>query len=102
MIVCALAGVLLVQNALKAGALAAPVAVLTVGDPLVSICLGILWLGESIRTAPWAVAAEAAGLAVVVCGVVVLAGQSTAMAATGDRDAGRRAPAEGQSAEPRR
>jgi uncharacterized membrane protein len=84
MIVCAIAGVLLTQNALKAGTLAAPVAVLTVGDPLVGILLGILWLGESITTTPWAITAEVIGLAVVVLGVVVLAGQSPAAAAGGD------------------
>jgi hypothetical protein len=55
MVACAVTDVLLIQSALKAGALAAPVAVLTVGDPLLSV-----------------------GIAVIVGGVVVLAGLSTA------------------------
>lgn len=78
---CGITGVILVQQALKAGALAAPVAVITVGDPLLSIVLGIVWLGESITTSAPAMAAEVAGIAAVVGGVVVLAGQSTGAAA---------------------
>lgn len=82
-IVCGITGVLLVQQALKPGALAAPVAVLTVTDPLLGIVLGILWLGETISTSAWALAAEVVGIVAVVAGVVVLAGQSAGAAAGG-------------------
>jgi hypothetical protein len=75
-IVCGICGVVMIQNALKPGALAAPVSVLTVGDPLVGVVLGILWLGETIQTSWWALTAEFVGIAAVVAGVVVLAGQS--------------------------
>jgi drug/metabolite transporter (DMT)-like permease len=89
-IVCGLSGVVMIQNALKPGALAAPVSVLTVGDPLVGVVLGILWLGESIQTSWWALTAEFSGIAAVVAGVVVLAGQSKDASAGGedDEDAG--------------
>lgn len=88
-IVCGICGVVMIQNALKPGALAAPVSVLTVGDPLVGVVLGILWLGESIQTTWWALTAQFCGIAAVVAGVVVLAGQSkTASAGEGnDKDA---------------
>jgi hypothetical protein len=86
-IVCGLCGVVMIQQALKPGALAAPVAVITVGDPLVGVLLGILWLGESVRTQWWALTAEFCGIAAVVAGVVVLAGQSVAASAGGKDDA---------------
>lgn len=74
-------GVLLTQNALRPGALAAPVAVITVGDPLASIALGLLWLNESVNSGAWAIAAEVLTLAVMVLGVTVLARESSSVAA---------------------
>lgn len=88
-ILTGLSGVLLTQNALKAGALAAPVAVITLGDPLTGIAVGLLWLGERVNDGAWFVAAEAGTLVVMAAGVVVLARQSTLAAAP----AGERAPA---------
>lgn len=85
-IACGIAGVMMIQNALKPGALAAPVAVLTVGDPLVGVALGILWLGETVRTTWWALTAQGVGIAAVVAGVIVLAGQSSAAAAEGENE----------------
>lgn len=87
-LVCGVVGVILVQQALKAGDLPAPVAVITVGNPLLSIVLGIVWLGESISTAPLALAAQAVGIAAVVAGVVVLAGQSSEATAGASRKGG--------------
>jgi drug/metabolite transporter (DMT)-like permease len=84
-IVCGICGVVMIQNALKPGALAAPVSVLTVGDPLVGVVLGILWLGESIQTSWWALTAQFCGIAAVVAGVVVLAGQPPS-ASAGEKD----------------
>lgn len=87
-IVTGLTGVVLTQNALEAGALAAPVAVLTLGDPLVGLAIGLLWLGETITSTPWAIGGELAAVAVITAGVVVLARQSPAVAApTGDETA---------------
>ncbi|MCW3843720.1 DMT family transporter [Micromonospora yasonensis] len=67
-------GVLLSQNAYQAGPMGAPaLATITVSDPLVAIGVGLLWLGEEIRTAPWALVGEVLALAVLVAGVFLLA-----------------------------
>lgn len=76
-----LAGVALTQNALEPGALAAPVAVLTLGDPLVGLAVGLLWLGETVTSTPLAIAGEVVALAAVVAGVAVLSRQSPAVVA---------------------
>ncbi|MET7704685.1 DMT family transporter [Micromonospora sp. NPDC005413] len=67
-------GVLLSQNAYQAGPMGAPaLAAITVTDPLVAILVGLLWLGESIRTGPLPLLGEALALALVVCAVFLLA-----------------------------
>ncbi|HEX6515379.1 MAG TPA: DMT family transporter [Nocardioidaceae bacterium] len=82
-----LSGVWLTQNALKPGSLAAPVAVITLGDPLVAIAIGLLWLGESVNAAPWAIAVEVLAVLVMAAGVAVLAHQSeSASAPAGGED----------------
>jgi drug/metabolite transporter (DMT)-like permease len=65
---------LLNQSAFQAGILIAPVlSVITVADPLVSITIARLWLDERIASGPLAVAAEAAAVAVMTAGIIVLA-----------------------------
>ena len=67
-------GFLLNQNAFQAGILIAPVlAVITTVDPLVSIGIGHLWLGETIASTPLDLAGEAAALAAMIAGIVALA-----------------------------
>ncbi|MFU8871643.1 DMT family transporter [Micromonospora sp. SL4-19] len=67
-------GVLLSQNAYQAGPMGAPaLATITVTDPLVSIGVGLLWLGERIMTAPWFVVGEVLALVLVVVAVSLLA-----------------------------
>ncbi|MEV4757773.1 DMT family transporter [Micromonospora sp. NPDC049559] len=67
-------GVQLSQNAYQAGPLGAPaLATFTVTDPIVAIAVGLLWLDERIRTAPWFLLGEAAALAVLIVGVFLLA-----------------------------
>jgi drug/metabolite transporter (DMT)-like permease len=67
-------GFLVNQNAFQAGAALAPVlAVITVLDPLVSIGIGILWLGEHLRGDPGAVAGQILSLTVLTVGVGILA-----------------------------
>lgn len=96
-VVTGIGGVFLMQSALKVGALAAPVAVLMVTDPLVSIGVGLGWLGERISSSPVAVGLEVATLALMTAGLAVLARESELLAApaegAGDRDesSGRRA-----------
>jgi drug/metabolite transporter (DMT)-like permease len=68
------AGFLLNQNAFQKGAVGSlALAIITVGDPLVAIGLGVAWLGESISTGGWSIAGEVLALAVMVGGVFLLA-----------------------------
>jgi hypothetical protein len=70
----ALAGVgavILLENALQAGPLAAAQPALTIGDAVVSLTLGMTLFGERIRTGWWLVP-EAAGALLIIGGVLVL------------------------------
>ncbi|HET7385444.1 MAG TPA: DMT family transporter [Nocardioidaceae bacterium] len=68
------AGFLLNQNAYQVGTVgSAALAVITIGDPLVSIGIGITWLGEGISAGAWAIAGEVIALAVMAGGVWALA-----------------------------
>ncbi len=66
-------GMLLAQSAFQAGALDASLPTMSVGDPLVSIAIGALVLGEAISNSPPAVAAEVLSLIVMSVGVYLLA-----------------------------
>ncbi|MFF8726943.1 DMT family transporter [Streptomyces sp. NPDC015171] len=65
------AAVLLLENALQAGPLAAAQPALTIGDAVVSLVLGVTLFGERIRTGWWLVP-EACGALLIVAGVLVL------------------------------
>ncbi|WP_053709623.1 DMT family transporter [Streptomyces sp. NRRL B-3648] len=65
------ASVLLLENALQAGPLAAAQPALTIGDAVVSLSLGITLFDERIRTGWWLVP-EACGALLIVGGVLVL------------------------------
>ncbi|MFD8809260.1 DMT family transporter [Streptomyces sp. NPDC059597] len=65
------AAVLLLENALQAGPLAAAQPALTIGDAVVSLALGITLFGERIRTGWWLVP-EACGALLIIVGVLVL------------------------------
>ncbi|MFG2356270.1 DMT family transporter [Streptomyces sp. NPDC048521] len=65
------ASVLLLENALQAGPLAAAQPALTIGDAVVSLTLGIALFDERIRTGWWLVP-EACGAVLIVLGVLVL------------------------------
>ena len=67
-----LLGMLLAQSAFQAGPLDASLPVLTVVDPIVSIFIGALVLGEGIATGWGPTLLEAIGLAVLTVGVFVL------------------------------
>jgi drug/metabolite transporter (DMT)-like permease len=62
----------LLQNALQAGTLVASQPMLTVGDALISISLGVVLFGEQVRTGWW-LPLEIACLAVIVVGCVEIA-----------------------------
>ncbi len=71
------AGFLLNQNAFQAGVVGSiAVTVITVGDPIVSIIVGALWLGESLSGGPWRITIEVLALLVMVAGIVLLARRS--------------------------
>jgi drug/metabolite transporter (DMT)-like permease len=61
----------LLQNALQAGTLVASQPMLTMGDALISVCLGVLLFGETIRLGWWLVP-QILGLAVIAAGYVEL------------------------------
>jgi drug/metabolite transporter (DMT)-like permease len=67
-----IAAVLLLENALQAGSLAASQPALTIGDATVSLLLGVTVFGESIRTGWWLLP-ELVGLGLICLGVVRLA-----------------------------
>ncbi|MFF9150115.1 DMT family transporter [Streptomyces sp. NPDC014861] len=65
------AAVLLLENALQAGSLAASQPALTIGDALVSLLIGVFLFRETIRTG-WYLLPEAVGAGLIVVGVLVL------------------------------
>ncbi|WP_333779084.1 DMT family transporter [Streptomyces sp. IBSBF 3136] len=65
------AAVILLENSLQAGPLAASQPALTIGDAMVSLALGMTLFGERIRTGWWLVP-EACGAVLIVVGVFVL------------------------------
>ncbi|MFF7754684.1 DMT family transporter [Streptomyces sp. NPDC007971] len=65
------AAVLLLENALQAGPLAAAQPALTIGDAVISLALGMTLFDERVRTGWWLVP-EACGAALIVVGVLVL------------------------------
>lgn len=68
------AGFLLNQNAYQQGRLGSvSLAIITIGDPLVAIVIGMTWLGESISPTVWSVIVEIVALVVMAAGVVILA-----------------------------
>jgi hypothetical protein len=65
------AGYILNQNAFQQGRFLAPVqAIITAADPVISIGLGVLWLGVVLRNSPGAIAGEVVSLLVMTAGIV--------------------------------
>jgi hypothetical protein len=68
------AGFILNQNALQRGKFISPVqSIITAADPVVSIALGIGFLGVRLRSSPASIAGEVVSLLVMIAGIVVLA-----------------------------
>ncbi|MEU6810790.1 DMT family transporter [Streptomyces sp. NPDC046831] len=65
-------GLLLVQSAFEAAPLRVSLPALTAAEPLAGIGCGVGFLGDRLRTGAGALAWEAAGLAAVVAGIVLL------------------------------
>lgn len=70
---CGLLGVQLNQAAFQAGTVPAAVAVITVTDPVTSVAVGLVWLGESVDMNALVLAFESLGFAAMVVGIVLLA-----------------------------
>ncbi|MCX5554463.1 DMT family transporter [Streptomyces sp. NBC_00038] len=66
-----ISAILLLENALQAGSLAASQPALTIGDATVSLMLGITLFGETVRTGWWLLP-EAIGTAAILWGVLRL------------------------------
>lgn len=73
------ASLFLLQNALQAGTLVASQPMLTMGDALISVCLGALLFGETIRLGWWLVP-QIIGLLAIAVGYVELSSSSLATA----------------------
>ncbi|HEX5404748.1 MAG TPA: DMT family transporter [Pseudonocardiaceae bacterium] len=72
-VVCGPLGFVLTQNAFHTGVTLPPaLAVLTVGEPLTALVVGMLWLGETVRMGALSVLGEVITLSVLVAGVVLL------------------------------
>jgi drug/metabolite transporter (DMT)-like permease len=88
---------LLVSHALAAGPLAASQPGFTIGDPITAALLGVFLFDESLRTGAAALAAEVAGLAILVAGVVAL---SHSRLITGEEHAGLQSEVDGHAQAP--
>ncbi|MGW0790788.1 DMT family transporter [Streptomyces sp. NPDC002911] len=71
-LVLGVTGLLLVQSAFEAGPLRMSLPALTAAQPLAGIVCGIGFLGDQVRTDTAALAWQAAGLAAIVAGIVLL------------------------------
>jgi hypothetical protein len=68
------AGYILNQDAFQQGTLLAPVqAIITAADPVISIALGIGWLGVRLRSSPADVAGEVVSFLLLIAGIVMTA-----------------------------
>jgi drug/metabolite transporter (DMT)-like permease len=72
LIVASFTGLFLVQNAYQAGPLAASMPVMDAVLPMVSIGLGIGLFGEHVRTTLFGLAGAAAGIVLLVTGIIML------------------------------
>ncbi|MFI5611887.1 DMT family transporter [Amycolatopsis sp. NPDC051903] len=70
---CGVGGFLLSQNAFRAEvALSPALALMLALDPVISVLIGWLWLGERVHRGPVALAGECAGLGMLLAGLTVL------------------------------
>ncbi|MET7646154.1 DMT family transporter [Streptomyces sp. NPDC005426] len=71
-LVLGVTGLILVQSAFETGPLRMSLPALTAAQPLAGIACGIGFLGDQVRTDTGALAGQAAGLAAIVAGIVLL------------------------------
>jgi hypothetical protein len=70
---CGVTGFLLTQNAYQAGSLPAPLACLTIVEPIVAVTLGVTLLHEHLDASPGSLVVIALGVAAVTWGVILVA-----------------------------
>jgi hypothetical protein len=77
------AGFILNQDAFQQGTLLAPVqAIITTADPVISITLGVAWLGVVVRSSPVALFGQVASLLLMTVGIIMTARVSPAAMAS--------------------
>lgn len=81
-----LTGIMLVQSAFETAPLRMSLPALTAAQPLAGIACGIGFLGDQLRVTPGALAWQAAGLAAIVVGVVLLGRHPAMPAGTAPRE----------------
>jgi drug/metabolite transporter (DMT)-like permease len=72
-VAASLVGLWLMQNAFNAAPLHASLPAVTAAEPAAGIVLGVLVFGDVVHVTPWLLALQAAGLAAVVGGVILVA-----------------------------
>jgi tetrahydromethanopterin S-methyltransferase subunit E len=77
LVLVAVTGILLMQNAFGSAPLRASLPVITAAEPLTGIAFGLAVYGERIRLAPGWLVGAAAGLGVMIVGVVLVARSNT-------------------------
>jgi drug/metabolite transporter (DMT)-like permease len=73
---CGVVGFLLTQNAYQAGSLPAPLACITICEPMVAVTLGVTLLHERLDAGPLALCVIVLSVVAVVVGVVIVARNS--------------------------
>jgi hypothetical protein len=82
------------QDALQSGTFLAPVqAIITTTDPVISIALGVLWLGVVLRTSPVAIFGEVASLLLMTAGIIITTRVAPQAHGTPPAEPARRPPA---------
>jgi drug/metabolite transporter (DMT)-like permease len=71
--VCGVIGFLLTQNAYQAGSLPAPLACITICEPIVAVTLGVTLLHEHLDAGPLAIGVIVVSVVAVVIGVIMVA-----------------------------
>jgi drug/metabolite transporter (DMT)-like permease len=72
-VAASLVGLWLMQNAFNAAPLHASLPAVTAAEPAAGIVLGVLVFGDVVHVSPWLLALQAAGIAAVVGGVILVA-----------------------------
>ncbi|GAA4693477.1 hypothetical protein GCM10023215_33460 [Pseudonocardia yuanmonensis] len=83
----ALIGTALAQHAYRGGGLGAPLAVLTILDPVTAGAVGVLVLGEPFGTTPLTLAVGVLGMVVTAVGVALLSARRPVVQSSGPTDA---------------